>query len=249
MNGIDTRVDEIAPDVYRFSTFLSTKGIVMNQYLVDADEPLLFHTGLHGLFPLVSAAVARIVPLERLRWITFGHYEADECGALNEWLTAAPEATVAHGRIGVMTSLTDQALREPRALTDGETIDLGGKRVRYLATPHVPHGWDAGLLFEETTRTLFVGDLFTRLGDSDPITGEDIVGPALALEDAMAATALTPATAPTIRRLAGLEPARLALMHGPAFDGDARRALDDLADAYAQRFTTQAQLHADVTAR
>ncbi|MDQ6942419.1 MAG: MBL fold metallo-hydrolase [Candidatus Eremiobacteraeota bacterium] len=230
-----TRIDEIAPDIYRISTFIEQAGLPFDQFLVVADEPLLFHTGLAMLYPAVADAVRRIMPVERLRWITFGHYEADECGAMNHWLADAPQATVAHGQIAVMLSLMDQATRPPRVLGDGEVLDLGGKRVRFIATPHVPHGWDAGLLYEETTNTLFAGDLFTAFGNGPATTAGDIVGPAVAMEDAMHATALTPLTAPTIRRLAELEPRTLALMHAPAFTGDGARALRDLADVYAAR--------------
>jgi flavorubredoxin len=230
-----TRIDEIAPDIYRISTFIEQAGIPFDQFLVVADEPLLFHTGLAMQYPGVAEAVRRVMPVERLRWITFGHYEADECGAMNHWLADAPHATVAHGQIAVMLSLTDQAARPPRMLGDGEVLDLGGKRVRFIATPHVPHGWDAGLLYEETTNTLFAGDLFSAFGDGPVTTAGDIVGPAVAMEDALHATALTPLTAPTIRRLAELNPSTLALMHAPAFTGDGAQALRDLADVYAAR--------------
>jgi flavorubredoxin len=232
---MDTSVDEIAPQIYRFSTFSSQAGIVFNQFLIVADEPLLFHAGQRMLFPQLYEAMARIIDPERLRWISFGHYEADESGAMNDWLRVAPNAVIAHGLIGVRTSIGDQADRAPRALTDGEVIDLGNKRVRYLATPHVPHGWDAGLIFEETTGTLFTSDLFTRLGDDGAFTEADIVGPALVAEDRAYATALTPSTAPTLRRLAELPIERLALMHAPAYLGDGSQALNDLADAYAAR--------------
>ncbi|MFC7718555.1 oxygen-binding di-iron domain-containing protein [Nonomuraea recticatena] len=137
---------------------------MFNQYLVDAEEPLLFHTGLRGLFPLVSAAVERVMPVERLRWVTFGHLEADECGSMNSWLAAAPHAQIAHGALGCLVSVNDLADRPPRPLADGEVMDLGGKRMRRIETPHVPHGWDAGLFFEETTGTLLCGDLFTSMG-------------------------------------------------------------------------------------
>ncbi|GAC1432882.1 MAG: hypothetical protein NVSMB5_26720 [Candidatus Velthaea sp.] len=233
---METQVHEIAPNIYRFSTFIPQAGLAFNQFLVDADEPLLFHTGMKALFPLVHAAMARVMDPKRLRWITFGHYEADECGAMNEWLAAAPDATVAHGSIGVMISINDQADRPPRPLQDGEALDLGTKRIRYLATPHVPHGWDAGVLYEETTRTLFAGDLFTQVGDGGSVTEADIVGPAFDTEEKYHATALTPATAPTIRRLAELKIDALALMHAPAYRGDAVRALTDLANGYEQRF-------------
>jgi flavorubredoxin len=180
----------------------------------------------------VSAAAARIVPLTSLRWVTFGHVEADECGAMNLWLAAAPRAMVAHGQVGVDVSLNDLADRPPRALQDGEVLDLGGKRVRHLDTPQVPHAWEARLLFEETTRTLLCGDLFTHTGNGPAVTASDIVGPAKEAEELFHSSCLTPATGATIRRLADLQPRTLALMHGSSFDGDAPQALRDLADLY-----------------
>src|SRR5215813_13990285 len=233
---METLLDEITNGIYRLSTYIPDADFTFNQYLINAEQPLLFHTGMHSLFPLVSAAVSRMMPLARLRWISFGHWEADESGAMNDWLAAAPQAQVAVGAIGCMLSVNDSAVRHPRPLQDQEILDLGGKQVRYLATPHVPHCWDAGLLFEETTKTLFCGDLFTRIGKSPAVSEEDPLGPALAAEDTFGATALTPQTAPTIRRLAALKPATLALMHGPAFRGDCERALLALADAYEERF-------------
>lgn len=232
---METRVDLIADGVYRLSTYVPEATLAFNQFLVDAEEPLLFHTGPRRMFPLVSEAAARIMALDRLRWITFGHVESDECGAMNDWLAVAPRAEVAHGMVGVMVSVNDLADRTPRGLADSEVLDLGGKRVRHLDTPHVPHGWDAGVLFEETTATLLCGDLFTAVGDSAALVADDIVGPALAAEDMFLATCLTPNTAPTIRSLADLDPRTLGLMHGPSFNGDAPGALRDLADAYALR--------------
>ena len=179
---METRVDEIAERIYRLSTFLPAvgpKGFTFNQFLVDAEEPLLFHCGQRSLFPAVSQAVATIMDLRRLRWIAFSHIEADECGALAEWLAAAPEATVTHGAIGCAIWLNDQAPRPPRALADGEVLDLGGRRVRRLDTPHVPHCWDAGLLHEETTGTLFTSDLFTHVGNPPALTDGDILEPAM----------------------------------------------------------------------
>src|SRR5262245_40332325 len=151
-----TSISEITDGIYRLSTFVPDiappAGFTFNQFLVLGDEPLLFHTGLRKMFPLTVDAVSRLIAPERLRWIAFGHYEADECGAMNEWLAVAPQAQVAHGQTGCMVSLNDMADRVPRVLADGETIHLGGgKRVRYIDTPHVPHGWDAGVLFEEST--------------------------------------------------------------------------------------------------
>ena len=159
---MDTKIDEIADGIYRLSTFVPEiappGGFTFNQFLIEADDPLLFHCGLRALFPSVSTTAGRLVALTRLRWITFGHLEADECGSMNQWLAAAPRAEVAHGAVGCMVSLNDLADRPPRALADGAVLDLEGKRVRHIDTPHVPHGWDARLLYEETTGTLLCGE-------------------------------------------------------------------------------------------
>jgi flavorubredoxin len=237
---METRIDEIAGGIYRLSTFVPDiappAGFTFNQFLILGDAPLLFHTGPRQMFPLVRSAVSRLIPPERLRWITFGHYEADECGAMNEWLAVAPHAEVAHGQTGCLVSLNDMADRKPRILQDGETIDLGkGKRVRYLDTPHIPHGWEAGVLYEETTGTLLCGDLFTQLGDGPALTESDIVGPAIAAEDLFKYSSLNPGMGTTIRRLAKLAPHTLALMHGPSFAGDGAAALRALADDYDHR--------------
>ena len=239
---METRVTEIADKIYRLSTYLPQAGpggFTFNQFFVDAEEPLLFHTGLRNIFPVVSEAIARITPLNRLRWITFGHFEADECGAMNQFLAAAPNATVAHGAIGVMVSVMDQADRAPRALADGELVDLGGKRMRRLETPHVPHGWDAGLFYEETTGTLFAGDFFSRPGDYPTMINdsEAIYESGVAFEDALPATALTPQTQPTLERLAALQPKTLALMHNSAFSGDGGALLGRLGHFYGSRFS------------
>src|SRR3990167_7758692 len=193
---MQTQVAEIADGIHRLSTFIpevGPTGLTFNQFLITGDEPLLFHTGLRGLFPLVREAASRVIDPARLRWITFGHYEADECGSMNDWLAIAPRAEVPHGQTGCDVSLRDMADRPPRPLGDGEVIDLGGgKRVRYLDTPHTPHGWDAGLLFEESTGTLFCGDLFTQGGEADALVERDIVGPAIATEDVFGYSALNP---------------------------------------------------------
>jgi flavorubredoxin len=237
---METRVDEIADGIYRLSTFVpeiaAPAGFTFNQFVVDAEEPLLFHCGPRQMFPLVSEAAARVVPLERLRWITFGHVESDECGSMNNWLAAAPTAEIAHGEIGCLVSINDMADRPPRALADGEVIDLGGKRVRHFDTPHVPHAWEARLLHEETTNTLLAGDLGSHVGNGPAITEDDVVGPAMEAEDMFLASCLTPNTAPTIRKLAELNPTTLAIMHGSSFSGDGAKTLNALADAYAERF-------------
>ena len=236
---METRIDEISAGIYRLSTFVPDiappAGFTFNSFLVAGEEPLLFHTGLRKMFPLNLAAVRRLMPAERLRWIAFGHYEADECGAMNEWLAVAPGATLAHGHTGCLVSLNDMADRAPRMLANGETIDLGGRRVRYLDTPHTPHGWDAGVMFEETTGTLLCGDLFTQLGDGPAFTDGDVVGPAIAAEDLFKYSALNPDMGTTLRELARLAPRTLALMHGPSFTGDGAAALVALAADYERR--------------
>jgi flavorubredoxin len=228
-------VDEIADSIYRISTWIpdvSPDGFTFNQFLVVGDEPLLFHTGPRAMFPLVAEAVASVVPVESLRWITFGHVESDECGAMNMWLAASPRSEVAHGALGCMVSLNDLCDRPPRALAEGEVIDLGSKRLRQISTPHVPHGWEAQVLFEETTGTLLCGDLFTAVGQAPALTTDDIVEPALAAEAMFHATCLAPHTAATLRGLGDLRPTTLGLMHGSSFQGDGGKALYDLAAAY-----------------
>jgi len=236
---VTTRVDEIADDIFRISTFVPEvappAGFAFNQFLILGEDPMLFHTGHRGMFPQVRDAVARVVAPERLRWISFGHVEADECGSMNLWLEQAPNAQIAHGATAVDVSLRDLADREPRILGDGQTIDLGGKRVRYIDTPHTPHGWEAGLLLEETTGTLLCGDLFTQTGQTGPLSEGDIVGAAAASEDLFGFSSLHPAMGSTIRSLAPLAPRTLALMHGPAFAGDCAAALLALADDYDRR--------------
>jgi flavorubredoxin len=235
-----TTVDEIADGIYRLSTWVPDvappAGFTFNQFLIAADEPLLFHTGHRAMFPLVSEAVGRVVPVETLRWITFGHVEADESGSMNEWLAAAPQAEVAHGMLGCLVSLNDMADRPPRPLADGEVIDLGGKRVRHIDTPHVPHGWEARVLFEETTGTLLCGDLFSHLGNGPALTEDDIVEPAMEAEAVFRATAMAPDTAAVMRRLGELAPTTLALMHGSSYRGDGAQALTDLAAAYEAQY-------------
>lgn len=225
---MQTHTHEIAPDIFRFSTRVdgvTPDGFTFNQFLIRAEEPMLFHCGHRAMFPLISAALARVMPVEKLRWISFGHVEADESGAMNQWLAAAPHAQVVHGRLACDISLNDLADRPPRALADDEAIDLGGKRMRFLATPHVPHGWEAGCFYEETAGTLFCGDILTHTGDGPAITDSDIVGPALASEAVFHAMTMAPNTRPVIERLAALRPRTLAVMHGSSFSGDGAGAL------------------------
>jgi len=233
-----TKVDEIAPHIYRLSTLvpeIGPTGFTFNQFLLDDDEPLLFHTGHRSMFSPVSEAIERVLPLDRLRWIAFGHVESDECGAMNEFLAAAPHAQVLHGGLGCEISLNEMADRSPRAMTDGETLQLGSMRVRHLDTPHVPHAWEARVLYEDATGTLLCGDLFTHLGDGPALTEGDILGPAVEAEDLFGYSSLAPSTPATIERLAELQPRTLALMHGSSFSGDAGAALRALAESYRNR--------------
>jgi flavorubredoxin len=235
MEPMQPTVDEIADDIYRISTWIpdvTPEGFTFNQFLVAGVEPLLFHTGPRGMFPLVAEAVATVLPVESVRWITFGHVEADECGSMNMWLTAAPDSQVAHGALGCDVQLNDLCDRPPRALEDDEVIDLGGKRVRQISTPHVPHGWEAQVLYEETTGTLLCGDLFTQVGSGPALTSDDVVEPALAAEQMFHQSSLAPHTTQTMRRLGDLQPRTLAIMHGSSFQGDGKQALYDLAAGY-----------------
>jgi flavorubredoxin len=237
MESPNTTIDEINDGIFRISTWVpdvTPVGFTFNQFLVAGDEPLLFHTGPRGMFPLVAEAMAKVVPVESLRWISFGHVEADECGAMNIWLAAAPDSQVTYGGLGCMVSLNDLCDRAPRPLADGEVLDIGGKRLRQIPTPHVPHGWEAQVLFEETTGTMLCGDLFTQVGAGPAVTSDDIVEPAVAAEQIFRASSMAPHTAATMRSLGDLNPTTLALMHGPSYSGDGKRALYDLAAAYEE---------------
>lgn len=240
---MEARVAEIADRVYRISTLVedvAPGGFSFNQFLIDAPEPMLFHTGMRQLFPLVREAIETVMPVERLRWISFAHVEADECGAMNEFLAVAPQAQVAHSGLGCLVSVNDLADRPPRPLGDGDVLELGGgptgQRVLEIATPHVPHNWESHLLFEQQSATLFAGDLFSQLGDGVPLTEGDIVENAIQAEEIFRSTSLGRAVPETLRRLAALEPKTLAVMHGSSFRGDGGALLRTLADVYEQKF-------------
>ncbi len=231
-----TRLDEVAPDLYRIHTPVPLPdlpgGFSFNQYLLVDDAPLLFHTGPRRLFPLVREAIAAVMPVERLRYVSFSHVEADECGSLNEFLAAAPEAQPLCGQVAAMVSVTDLADRAPRALAEAEVLSLGKRRVRWIDAPHVPHGWECGFLYEETARTLLCGDLFTQPGSGpDAVTEADVLGPSEAFRKAMDYYAHAPHTGERLRRLAGLDPQLLACMHGSAWRGDGAALLRELAGA------------------
>ncbi|HKY06000.1 MAG TPA: MBL fold metallo-hydrolase [Blastocatellia bacterium] len=224
-----TSVHEIADRIYRIST--PVPGFSFNQYLIDDDSPLLFHTGPRKMFPLVREAVASIIPVERLRYISFSHFEADECGSLNEWLAVSPQASPLCGRIAAMTSVEDCADRPPIVLADGEKISLGAHVVQWLDTPHMPHAWECGFLIENTTRTFLCGDLFTQGGDKNPaITEGDILEPSEALRKQLPYYSNPKGSRDQLERLAQLEPTTLACMHGSAWRGDGAALLRQLAD-------------------
>jgi flavorubredoxin len=235
MQEMQSTIDEIADGIYRISTFVpevTPAGFTFNQFLVTGDEPLLFHAGSRALFPLVAEAVATVIPVETMRWISFGHVESDECGAMNAWLAAAPQSQVVFGELGCMVSLNDMADRQPRPLAEGEVVDIGGKRLRQISTPHVPHGWEAQVMFEETTGTLLCGDLLSHVGPAPALTTNDVVGPAMEAEGMFHATAMAPHTSATLRALGDLAPTTLAIMHGSTYQGDGGRVLHELATAY-----------------
>jgi flavorubredoxin len=229
-----TTIDEIGDRIYRIHTPIREMpgGFSFNQILVDDDEPLLFHTGGRRFFPAVSQAIARVMPLAKLRWIGFSHVEADECGAMNEFLAAAPHATPVAGHVGAMIALADSADRPARALAEGEVLKTGTKRFTWYDAPHVPHAWECGFLFEEVTRTLLCGDLFTQPGaDNPPLTEGDILGPSEAFRAKMDYFSHSRLARPSLEKLATLEPRTLACMHGSAWKGDGAKLLRALANA------------------
>lgn len=228
-------VSEIETHIYRISTPLSLpdgEGFSFNQFLVADDAPLLFHTGPRKLFPEISEAIARVIPLQSLRFIGLSHFEGDECGSLNEFLAAAPGALPLCGEIGGMTSIGDVADRDPQVLKDGETLSLGRHSLQWIDAPHVPHGWDCGFLMETTTATLLCGDLFTQGGADNPaLTEADILGPSEAFRQPMDYYAHARDTRSRLERMAALNPRTLACMHGSAWRGDGASLLRALADS------------------
>lgn len=232
-----TNIHEVAPGIFRINTPVELPGqpFSFNQYLIVAGEPLIFHTGPRKMFPLVAEAIAKVMPLERLRHVGFSHYEADECGSLNEFLAAAPNAAPLTGTIAKMVSIDDVALRPARALADGESLDLGGHVVRWHDTPHVPHGWECGFLMETTTSTLLCGDLFTQPSHGkEPVTSGDILGPSEQMRKGLDYFAHAPHTRTAIERLALDKPALLACMHGSAWRGDGAALLRELANVVTE---------------
>lgn len=230
-----TNIQEVAPDVYRINTpvtYPDGTRFSFNQYLVVDDAPLLFHAGMVKLFPWVRQAIDKVMPATRLRHIAISHFESDEAGALNEWLKLAPEAQAVCSQIGAMVSLNDFAIREPRSLKHNEELTLGRHVMRWQDTPHVPHGWDAGFMFDVSTSTLFCGDLFTQPGHGEEaLTHADILGPSEEFRKPMDYWTHAPDTVIQLNRLADLKPTTLACMHGSAWKGDASELLRHLGDA------------------
>jgi flavorubredoxin len=231
------RIDEVAPDLYRISLYVKDFDLQFNHFLIKDDEPLLFHTGMRGMFPAVREAVAKLIDPAGLRWIGWSHFEVDECGALNEWLAAAPNATPVCGELGAMINIGDFSDRPPRGLKPGELLETGRHRFRFVPTPHLPHGWDAGVLFEETDRVLLCSDLLHQLGDVEPVTSRDITDryreALLAYQQSPVLMDYVPYTENTRRqlaKLAALQPQTLAAMHGSTFVGDGASVLVASAD-------------------
>jgi len=232
-----TNVHEIAGGIFRISTPVPPSampgGFTFNQFLVVDDDPLLFHTGPRRMFPLVREAAAHVLgDVAKIRYVAFSHYEADECGSLNDWLAAAPRAEPVCSMVGAMVSVNDMADRPPHPLADGAELSLGHKRLRWLDAPNLPHNWECGYMFESTTRTLLCGDLFTHAGhDVAPLTETEVLGPAEALRKAMGGVAIEKDTRMLLDKLASTEPATLAVMHGSSYRGDGGKLLRALADA------------------
>lgn len=232
-NESGTNVHEISEGIYRINTPLSVVpgGFSFNQYLIVDDEPLLFHTGLRKLFPVVLEAVRSVMPVEQLRYVAFSHFEQDECGSLNEWLAAAPRATPVCSKVAAMTSINDLANRPPRVLSDGEALSLGKHEVKWFDTPHLPHAWECGFMMEERTRTLLCGDLFTQPGTgAAALTESDILGPSEEMRRGLDYFSHAKNTREMLDRLASAEPTTLACMHGSAWRGDGGNLLRALAD-------------------
>ncbi len=228
-----TNITEIAEGVYRINIPIPPtvipSGFSFNQYLIDDDEPFLFHTGPRKMFSMVSHAIQQVMPIERLKYIGFSHYEADECGSLNDFLAIASDAQPVCSKIAAMTSINDMADRPPRVLADGERLSLGRHTLRWFDTPHLPHGWESGLIYEENTETLFCGDLFTQPGiGAEAVVESDILTPSEKLRQSMNYFSVSKNTSSMLKQLADVKPRLLACMHGSAWRGDGAALLLEL---------------------
>ncbi len=235
-------VTEVGPDLYRISVYVPEFTLQFNHFLVKDDEPLLYHSGLKAMFPELREAVASVLDPSEIRWVGFSHFESDECGALNQWLEVAPSAQPVCSLLGALVSVNDFATRPAKGLADDEVLTTGKRRFRLCRTPHLPHGWDASVLYEETSKTLLCSDLFHQLGEVEPLTKSDVVGRTRqALKEYQAGiladyAPYTPYTNRLFQTLAALKPQRLAIMHGSSFEGDGEQALRDLAVAFKEVF-------------
>jgi flavorubredoxin len=237
-----TTIDEIAPDVFRLSVYVPALDMQFNHFLVRDEEPLLFHAGLKGMFPALREAVATLIDPADLRHVAWSHFESDECGSLNEWLELAPQAQPVCTLVGKLVSVDDFAIRPARAMTPADVLVTGKYRYRFHPSPHIPHGWDAGVLFEETRETLFCSDLFHHFGDVEAVTTADLIGRTREGMQRLQKGPLagympyTSQTAGVLRSLAELQPATLAVMHGSSFTGQCDRLLTDLAGVIKENF-------------
>jgi flavorubredoxin len=228
------KISEIAPDVYRISIYVPEMNLQFNHFLIKDDEPMLYHAGMKRMFPVLLEAVKQLIDPSKLRWIGFSHFEVDECGALNEWLQVAPNALPVCSEVGAMVNMSDYAVKPAHAMAEGSLLHTGKKQYRFIRTPHLPHGWDAGVLFEETDKTLLCSDLFHQNGDVTDMTDQDILSlhrqSLIEFEQGplMGYTPYTARTAGILKSLAELNPATLATMHGSSFNGNCRQALTDL---------------------
>ena len=236
------KITEIAQDVFRISIFAEAFNLQFNHFLVKDDEPLLYHAGMRGMFPELHRAVGEIIDPASLRWISWSHFEVDECGGLNKWLEAAPSAEGACSVVGAMVNMNDFADRPARGLEKGEVLNTGSYRFRFQPTPHLPHGWDAGLLFEETRKTLFCSDLFHQFGNVAPVTSSDLIEPSREAMQQMQQGPLagympyTRQTEGVLLSLAALNPESLAVMHGSSYSGQGNQLLTDLAGVIKENF-------------
>jgi flavorubredoxin len=234
------KINEIAPDVYRISVFVPDIHLQFNHFLIKDDEPLLYHTGLRKMFPLLHEAVKTLIDPRLLRWIGFSHFEVDECGAINEWLQVAPNAQAVCSEVGALVNMADFAIRPARAMKSGEVLQTGIRRYRFIQTPHLPHGWDAGVMFEETDKTLLCSDLLHQNGDLVALTDKDILethrSSILTYEAGplMDYTPYNHKTKKMLYELAALQPKTLATMHGSSFFGDCSKVLMDLDEVMKQ---------------
>lgn len=237
-----TVIDEIAPDLFRLSIYVPDFDMQFNHFLVRDDEPLLFHAGLKGMFPALREAVAKLIDPATLRHIGWSHFESDEIGALNHWLELAPQAQPVCTLVGKLVSVDDFAIRPARGMTADDVLVTGKYRYRFHRSPHLPHGWDAGVLFEETRKTLFCSDLFHHFGNVAAVTSSDLIGPSQKAMQQMQKGPLadympyTSQTEGVLRGLAALEPEMLAVMHGSSYAGKSDKLLHDLADVIKENF-------------